>query len=127
MPEHTRIAVVISGGVSLGTYEAGALTKLLTATALGKDPEHTFECDVFVGASAGAMTAALAAHPSAPPDLSLAFPLTNLNGVTYRNNLQLARPDTAGVAPPSPYPFQVTFLADSAVFKVPQGLFDGLL
>jgi hypothetical protein len=73
------------------------------------------------------MTAALAAHPSAPPDLSLAFPLTDLNGVTYRNILQLARPDTTGVAPPRPYLFQITLLADSAVFEVPQGPFDGLL
>jgi predicted acylesterase/phospholipase RssA len=53
-----KIALVLSGGSSLGAYIAGALDELLFAL------RHTdeFEIDVVVGASAGAVGSALIAH-----------------------------------------------------------------
>jgi len=53
-----RVALVLSGGVSLGSYIAGALDELLRALHAGGD----YELDVIVGASAGATTAAIIAH-----------------------------------------------------------------
>ncbi|ACY17514.1 patatin-like phospholipase family protein [Haliangium ochraceum] len=62
-----KIALVLAGGVSLGSYEAGVLAELLYAldwlnrpeTLDGRDP---FELDIMTGASAGGMTAALVAR-----------------------------------------------------------------
>ncbi|MCS6839775.1 MAG: patatin-like phospholipase family protein [Roseiflexus sp.] len=56
--EKKRVALVLSGGVSLGSYIAGALDELLRALALS----GAYEIDVITGASAGATTAALIAH-----------------------------------------------------------------
>jgi predicted acylesterase/phospholipase RssA len=53
-----KIALVLSGGSSLGAYIAGALDELLEA--LRQTDE--FEIDVIVGASAGAVGAAVIAH-----------------------------------------------------------------
>lgn len=59
-----KIAVTIAGGVSLGSYEAGALTELLYALeTLNKRPgQPRYELDVLTGGSAGALTAALLAR-----------------------------------------------------------------
>lgn len=56
--EKKRVALVLSGGVSLGSYIAGALDELLRALTLS----GAYEIDVITGASAGATTAALIAH-----------------------------------------------------------------
>lgn len=53
-----RVALVLSGGVSLGSYIAGALDELLRWL----EADGNFEIDVITGASAGATTAALIAH-----------------------------------------------------------------
>jgi predicted acylesterase/phospholipase RssA len=57
-----RVALVLSGGVSLGSYIAGALDELLRWLEADGD----FEIDVITGASAGATTAALIAHGLLP-------------------------------------------------------------
>lgn len=57
MPK-TRVALVLSGGVSLGSYIAGALDELLRQMAQSGD----YEIDIITGASAGATTAAIIAH-----------------------------------------------------------------
>lgn len=60
-----RIALVLSGAVSLGSFEAGVLDELLyilDLLARNPDPEKRYELDVVTGASAGSMTAALVAR-----------------------------------------------------------------
>lgn len=67
MTTSKRLAITISGAVSLGSYEAGVLYELFTAltehnntaATTGADPVYV---DVITGASAGAMTAAIAAQ-----------------------------------------------------------------
>ncbi len=62
-----KIALIMAGGVSLGSYEAGVLTELLyaletlnqTAEAEGRP---RYELDIMTGGSAGGMTAALTAR-----------------------------------------------------------------
>jgi predicted acylesterase/phospholipase RssA len=53
-----KVAIVLSGGISLGSYIAGALEELLAAFAHSQD----YEIDIITGASAGATTAAIIAH-----------------------------------------------------------------
>jgi predicted acylesterase/phospholipase RssA len=54
----TRLALVLSGGVSLGTYVAGAVLEILRA--IEQDEGRGLRLDVVAGSSAGALTAALA-------------------------------------------------------------------
>ncbi len=59
-----KLAIVISGAVSLGSYEAGVMYELLEAIALhnkalNADHPDRVVIDVITGASAGAMTAAI--------------------------------------------------------------------
>jgi predicted acylesterase/phospholipase RssA len=56
--EKTKVALVLSGGVSLGSYIAGALEELLAAFA----QTNQYEIDIITGASAGATTGAIIAH-----------------------------------------------------------------
>jgi predicted acylesterase/phospholipase RssA len=58
MPK-TKVALVLSGGSSLGSYIAGALEELLKAFAAAIDK---YEIHIMTGASAGATTAAIIAH-----------------------------------------------------------------
>jgi predicted acylesterase/phospholipase RssA len=58
----TRIALSMTGAVSLGSYEAGVLTELLWALAQPREGGPRYELDVITGASAGAMTAGLVAN-----------------------------------------------------------------
>jgi predicted acylesterase/phospholipase RssA len=53
-----KVAIVLSGGTSLGSYIAGALEELMAAFASSDD----YEIDILTGASAGATTAAIIAH-----------------------------------------------------------------
>jgi predicted acylesterase/phospholipase RssA len=60
-----RLALILSGAGSLGTFEAGVLTELLWTlehTWRQPDPSRRWTLDVVTGASAGAMTAALVAR-----------------------------------------------------------------
>ena len=53
-----KVALALSGGVSLGSYIAGALDELLLAL----EADGGYEIDVITGASAGATTAAILAY-----------------------------------------------------------------
>ncbi len=55
-----RLALVLSGGVSLGAYVAGVVSEILDAIA--GDPDADLTIDVIAGSSAGAVNAALAAR-----------------------------------------------------------------
>lgn len=64
-----RLAITISGAVSLGSYEGGVLYEVLAALAehnahpsTQARPDERIEVDVLTGASAGGMTAAIAAQ-----------------------------------------------------------------
>jgi hypothetical protein len=62
-----RLAITISGAVSLGSYEAGVLYEVITAIGQHNGhpdttPEERIEIDVLTGASAGGMTATIAAQ-----------------------------------------------------------------
>lgn len=61
-----RLAITISGAVSLGSYEAGVLYEVFTAidahNRTAANAEDRIEIDVLTGASAGGMTAAIAAQ-----------------------------------------------------------------
>ena len=60
----TRIALVVSGGVSLGSFEAGALTEILfQLERLNRQARRqAYVVDVITGGSAGAVTGALVAR-----------------------------------------------------------------
>lgn len=58
----TRLALVLSGGVSLGAYQAGAVYELLWALGHRVDTAAPVVLDVVTGASAGAMNAAVLAR-----------------------------------------------------------------
>jgi len=60
-----RLAITIAGAVSLGSFEAGVLFEVLDALGQHNDassPDARIYIDVLTGASAGGMTAAIAAH-----------------------------------------------------------------
>jgi predicted acylesterase/phospholipase RssA len=57
----TRIALILGGGVSLGSYIGGAVTEILEALARNESGE-TVRIHVITGGSAGALNAALAAR-----------------------------------------------------------------
>jgi predicted acylesterase/phospholipase RssA len=64
-----RLAIAISGAVSLGSYEAGVLYEVIRAIGEHNqhpdtvaNPQQRIEIDVLTGASAGAMTAAIGAQ-----------------------------------------------------------------
>ncbi|MGC3989302.1 MAG: patatin-like phospholipase family protein [Chthoniobacteraceae bacterium] len=59
-----KIAIVISGAVSLGSYEAGVMFEIINALAHHNQfhSEDQIKIDAIVGASAGAMTAAVLTH-----------------------------------------------------------------
>jgi predicted acylesterase/phospholipase RssA len=61
-----KLAIVISGAVSLGSYEAGVMYEILEAIARHnesvKNDEERIEIDVIAGASAGGMTACILAQ-----------------------------------------------------------------
>jgi hypothetical protein len=62
-----RLAIAISGAVSLGSYEAGVMYEILRAIAqhnqaVGENSQERVVIDVITGASAGAMTACILAQ-----------------------------------------------------------------
>ena len=61
MPKH-KISLIMTGAVSLGSFQAGAITELLYALIYDfTKNDREYELDVITGASAGAMTAGLVA------------------------------------------------------------------
>lgn len=77
-----RVAIAISGAVSLGSYEAGVAFELVDAIGQHNDhhrndPDKQIHIDVLTGASAGGMTAALLAQKLSYARQSLADPYTN--------------------------------------------------
>ena len=78
-----RLAITIAGAVSLGSYEAGVLYEVLEAlrrhnTKYQDDEDRKIYIDVITGASAGAMTAAMAAQRLLYDAGSLSGPETNI-------------------------------------------------
>lgn len=77
-----RVAIAISGAVSLGSYEAGVAFELVDAIGQHNDhnrnnPDKQIKVDVLSGASAGGMTAAILAQKLRYDRRSLAGPYTN--------------------------------------------------
>ena len=77
-----KLAITISGAVSLGSYEAGVLYEVITAIGQhNQDPrtsdEEKIYIDVLTGASAGGMTAAIAAQKLLYEADALADPYDN--------------------------------------------------
>src|SRR6266404_5800543 len=77
-----RLAITISGAVSLGSYEAGVLYEVITAIGQHNGhpdttPEERIEIDVLTGASAGGMTAVIAVQNLLYTGNSLAEPQNN--------------------------------------------------
>jgi hypothetical protein len=79
-----RLAIAISGAVSLGSYEAGVLYEVVRAIGEHNqhpdtmvNPQQRIEIDVLTGASAGAMTAAIGAQKLLYEKDALSDPQTN--------------------------------------------------
>jgi predicted acylesterase/phospholipase RssA len=76
-----RVAITIAGAVSLGSYEAGVLYEVLEAlrrhNTSAKTEDDKIYIDVITGASAGGMTAAMAAQRLLYDGASLSDPLKN--------------------------------------------------
>lgn len=77
-----KLAIAISGAVSLGSYEAGVMYEVLEAIArhnenLVADDPNYIEIDVITGASAGGMTAGILAQKLLCDGTSLRHPYTN--------------------------------------------------
>lgn len=62
MPDPQRFALVMSGAVSLGSFQAGAVAEFLYALECRRAAGHDVTLDVITGASAGSIMTALAAH-----------------------------------------------------------------
>ena len=77
-----RMAITIAGAVSLGSYEAGVLYEVLEAlrrhNTVAKTEDDKIYVDVITGASAGGMTAAMAAQRLLYDAASLSDPETNV-------------------------------------------------
>ncbi|MDT8435735.1 MAG: DUF3376 domain-containing protein [Gemmatimonadota bacterium] len=97
----TKIALVLGGGVSLGSYIAGTVTEILRALASG-GPAGPVRLQVITGTSAGALNAALAAraltvNPGVAPWLEKAW----VDGADAAWLLNPGRRARAGVLDPT--------------------------
>ena len=77
-----KLAITISGAVSLGSYEAGVLYEVIRAIGLHNQNSNTaaddkIYIDVLTGASAGGMTATIAAQKLLYEAQSLSGAYTN--------------------------------------------------
>ena len=77
-----KLAIVISGAVSLGSYEAGVIYEVIEAIAIhnenhANNDDERIEIDVITGASAGGMTACLLTQHLLCSDQSLRDPYEN--------------------------------------------------
>jgi hypothetical protein len=102
-----RLAVTIAGAVSLGSFEAGVLFEVLDALAQhnrAAPPETCISLDVLTGASAGGMTAAIAAQTMLYSWPAVADPYDNpfynawVAGVDMKGLLPLAASESAGMS-----------------------------
>lgn len=92
----SRIALVLSGGVSLGSYVAGAVTEILTA--LERNRRAPCTVDVIAGASAGSVVGAMAARSLAVnPSLLPWMEKVWVDAVDARVLLNSARANRAGL------------------------------
>jgi hypothetical protein len=96
----TKIALVLSGGVSLGSYTGGAVTELLLALARN-EASGPVRIHVITGTSAGALNAALAAralavNPGVVPWIERAW----LDGADAAHLLNPKRKDRRGALDP---------------------------
>ncbi|HXA77853.1 MAG TPA: hypothetical protein VNV41_12055 [Candidatus Acidoferrales bacterium] len=78
-----KLAITISGAVSLGSYEAGVIFEIFDAIAqhnqwaeANNQPNERMEVDVLTGASAGGMSAAVIAQRLLYDGASMAGPTT---------------------------------------------------
>lgn len=81
-----KVAIAISGAVSLGSYEAGTMYEIINAIKLHNEsnpPDQHIKIDVMTGASAGGMTAALTAQKLLYESHSLTEPLTNVGYLAW--------------------------------------------
>lgn len=74
-----KVAIAISGAVSLGSYESGTVYELIHAIKLHNEanPDNRIEIDVLSGASAGGMTAAMIAQKLLYDGAALEDPINN--------------------------------------------------
>lgn len=91
-----KLAITISGAVSLGSYEAGVLYEIIRAIGLhnanGKTvPEDRIFIDVLTGASAGGMTATIAAQKLMYEANSLAGATTNAFYLPWVAEIDISR------------------------------------
>jgi hypothetical protein len=102
-----RLAVTIAGAVSLGSFEAGVLFEVLDALAQHNQaapPAARIYLDVLTGASAGGMTAAIAAQTMLYSWPALADPYDNpfynawVAGVDIKGLLPLAANESAAMS-----------------------------
>lgn len=81
-----KVAIAISGAVSLGSYEAGTMYEIINAIKLHNESnpsDQHIKIDVMTGASAGGMTAALTAQKLLYESYSLTEPLTNVGYLAW--------------------------------------------
>lgn len=74
-----KVAIAISGAVSLGSYESGTVYEIIHALKLHNEanPDNRIEIDVLSGASAGGMTAAMIAQKLLYDGAALEDPINN--------------------------------------------------
>lgn len=74
-----RVAIAISGAVSLGSYEAGTIYEIIKAIDLHNHDQNNerIEIDILTGASAGGMTAAIVAQKLMYEADTLRLPYSN--------------------------------------------------
>ncbi|MEM5498422.1 patatin-like phospholipase family protein [Paraglaciecola mesophila] len=81
-----KVAIAISGAVSLGSYEAGTMYEIINAIKLHNESnpsDQRIKIDVMTGASAGGMTAALIAQKLLYESNSLTGALTNVGYLAW--------------------------------------------
>jgi len=96
-----KVAIAISGAVSLGSYESGTVYELINAIKLHNEanPDHRIEIDVLSGASAGGMTAAMIAQKLLYDGADLEDPVNNSLYDVWVNRvdiIDLLNPDLGG-------------------------------
>lgn len=93
----TKLALILSGGASLGTYVGGAVTEILTALEDGRSRDG-LELAVVAGSSAGALNAGLAARTVAVnPNLRPWIRRAWIDGVDAGSLLTPDRSDRRGL------------------------------
>ncbi len=91
-----RLALILSGGASLGSYVAGAVSEIVGA--LVADPEADIELHVIAGSSAGAVTGALVARAmTVNPGLLPYLEKLWVEALDLRVLLDAARTDRGGI------------------------------